>query len=494
MSSELLKQAFAALDAGRAEEATALLKDYLWRDPSDGVAYAALGVALSQVGQSEAALEAMEQAHYLRPLDARVLYNYGLVLAAAGDAKAARVRFAAALKVDPNYDRASRCLAQLESRTSRTALPESFPNAEGPERTLALSLHEPAPEEAIADAVFVEELPPDPDLAPETLIREEVAVPANGKYGPEPYFGSAQAFLETEPPRRPAVEEPVPAPAPEARPAPRVAHTPMAATLARTASAPPKSPPPPPITKPPKPPSRLGTGLMLVGSTAALAAALAYVLWPSPSSSSAAAPGNRPAAGPTTPRIEPGRMRGGDFAGANLQKQKLVSEDLQDARLVRADLSATDLTDANLMGVDATDAFFRGTNLTRAKLLRANLERADLEGAYLRGADLSGAKLPSARLAGAYVHSATLSAADLSRADLQRAKLTDARLDSAKLMGADLRGANLQGADLSNAFMDGARLQGAQYDASTLWPIGFDPAEEKAVLVAGSGAAAGERR
>ena len=96
-----LHKAFEALESGRPQEAAALLRDYLWRDPEDPVVYAGLGVALSQLGDTVSAVEALERAHYLRPQDARILYNYGLVLEAAGRPREARVRFAAALKLDP---------------------------------------------------------------------------------------------------------------------------------------------------------------------------------------------------------------------------------------------------------------------------------------------------------------------------------------------------------------------------------------------------------
>jgi uncharacterized protein YjbI with pentapeptide repeats len=50
-------------------------------------------------------------------------------------------------------------------------------------------------------------------------------------------------------------------------------------------------------------------------------------------------------------------------------------------------------------------------------------------------------------------------------------------LKNAKLINTRLAGADLSGADLT-----GAKLTGAQYDATTIWPAGFDPIAAGAVL------------
>ncbi len=59
-----------------------------------------------------------------------------------------------------------------------------------------------------------------------------------------------------------------------------------------------------------------------------------------------------------------------------------------------------------------------------------------------------------------------------------RRDLTEADLTEANLRKADLRGANLLRASLADAV-----LLGARYDASTTWPVGFDPKAHGAILV-----------
>ena len=88
---------------------------------------------------------------------------------------------------------------------------------------------------------------------------------------------------------------------------------------------------------------------------------------------------------------------------------------------------------------------------------------ADLTNAHLSGTTLLGAKLVRGVLKGA----------DLTKADLRSALLTGANLQGAKLQGANLTGAELTGADLTNAL----------YDATTHWPVGFDPQKHGALLV-----------
>jgi Pentapeptide repeats (8 copies) len=69
---------------------------------------------------------------------------------------------------------------------------------------------------------------------------------------------------------------------------------------------------------------------------------------------------------------------------------------------------------------------------------------------------------------GTLVENAQLQGADLKKADLTNANLGG----STQLQGARLRGAKLEG----------AILEGAEYDADTVFPIGFDPHQRKTVL------------
>ncbi|HTE21389.1 MAG TPA: tetratricopeptide repeat protein, partial [Armatimonadota bacterium] len=111
-----LESALQALDERRPQDAAAVLRDHLWRDPTDAVGYAVLGVSLAQLGDTESALEALEHAHYLHPNNTRILFNYGLALESAGRPRDARIRLAAAVRLDPDYEPARLHLARLETQ------------------------------------------------------------------------------------------------------------------------------------------------------------------------------------------------------------------------------------------------------------------------------------------------------------------------------------------------------------------------------------------
>jgi uncharacterized protein YjbI with pentapeptide repeats/membrane protein implicated in regulation of membrane protease activity len=164
-------------------------------------------------------------------------------------------------------------------------------------------------------------------------------------------------------------------------------------------------------------------------------------------------------------------------------------------------LPHTALAGAMLTGARLEGALLSGANLEGADLFKANLRAADLEAANLRGAGLLlanlndtvlwGANMEGARLYGAVLEGAALKGANLRGAGLTGANLKDAGLHSAVLAGADLTGANLEGAGLDGANLEGANLDGASlkgavllnavYDASTIWPAGFDVAGQGAV-------------
>ena len=109
-----------------------------------------------------------------------------------------------------------------------------------------------------------------------------------------------------------------------------------------------------------------------------------------------------------------------------------------------------------------------GVNLSGANMVSVNLSGADLRTSDLSHADLYGANLSGANLFGAYLFGADLRKADLSEADLRKTFL-----GKTDLRGADLRTANL----------DSVLLDGAWCDADTMWPKGFDPEANGALLV-----------
>lgn len=64
---------------------------------------------------------------------------------------------------------------------------------------------------------------------------------------------------------------------------------------------------------------------------------------------------------------------------------------------------------------------------------------------------------------------------------MPRGELRAAALPLALLEAADLRGARLQNADLTGACLADADLTEAEFNAQTLWPTGFAPADHGAV-------------
>ena len=116
-----------------------------------------------------------------------------------------------------------------------------------------------------------------------------------------------------------------------------------------------------------------------------------------------------------------------------------------------------------------------------------DLRRADFSGQQLEGIDFSDCDLREADLSGADLYWAFAFRANFGDAILRNARLSGANLVQASFRNADLRGArisydnlgggpNLVGADFSRALLDGAGLDGCEYDDTTIFPDGFDPA------------------
>ncbi|MBN1878098.1 MAG: pentapeptide repeat-containing protein [Anaerolineae bacterium] len=101
---------------------------------------------------------------------------------------------------------------------------------------------------------------------------------------------------------------------------------------------------------------------------------------------------------------------------------------------------------------------------------------------------LAGAELTQIYLAGVNMAWVNLAEACLMRGNLAWVNLAWANLEDANLFGADLfltdlGRACLVGANLQAANLFGADLAQAEYDASTQWPIGFDPVAAGAIEV-----------
>jgi hypothetical protein len=120
-----------------------------------------------------------------------------------------------------------------------------------------------------------------------------------------------------------------------------------------------------------------------------------------------------------------------------------------------------------------------GGDPRQVSLRSVRLDGVDLSDRNMSGVDLSHASLRKSVLAGTRLAGARLNYADLTGADLKNADLTGASLVDTHLWKADLRGANLSACGTAGS----ANLRRALYDATTLWPPGFDPTMAGALAV-----------
>jgi predicted O-linked N-acetylglucosamine transferase (SPINDLY family) len=99
----------AALDAyrlGRLDQAEAILRRAVAKDPRDADALNVLGVVLSQLGKAEQARFALERSLAVRPDNPATLANLGNALLLAGESAAARGAFERALALSPDLETA----------------------------------------------------------------------------------------------------------------------------------------------------------------------------------------------------------------------------------------------------------------------------------------------------------------------------------------------------------------------------------------------------
>jgi uncharacterized protein YjbI with pentapeptide repeats len=181
-------------------------------------------------------------------------------------------------------------------------------------------------------------------------------------------------------------------------------------------------------------------------------------------------------------RLMKTNLAGIEVPGIDLRSSELAETQLQGAEMAGAQLQGAYLAGTRLTGTTLTSARLDGATLTSAclddaTLTSAHLNEADLSCAHLRTVDAA-----DVQLQGAYLAGAELQGAYLAGAHLQRADFSGALMEGANLHGAQLDDANLRGTQLQNANLTLARLTGAVYDASTVWPAGFDATGAGAVL------------
>ena len=108
------------MKAGRYADAVAVLRKAVVVDPNDDNLWRILGGALSNVGESQAALDAFSQAIAIAPNVARNHFNLGVALEQLGRYEDAKTCYRAAIGRDPAY-----ILAQQRLNNLETAYPES---------------------------------------------------------------------------------------------------------------------------------------------------------------------------------------------------------------------------------------------------------------------------------------------------------------------------------------------------------------------------------
>lgn len=377
-----------ALAMNRPREAVILAQDALRHQPHDPGLHAALGIALCCVQEVEAALAAIERAHYLAPSDPRILYNYGLILEKIGRPSEARERLYAAVKLDPGYERALLHLAQL---------PPAYP-------TNHRELPDPGP--GIRDA----ELRLDTRLPGQELLEPTAG---SGKAETAPYPSPAQPTAVT-----PWWQQSA------ARRLFLVGGMITSGALLFSAA-------------------NHSAG----GSVSSFVPPVANAVESRPGVVRNDMNSAR-LAGSSFPGVDFNGvdLRNADLTQANLRGATFCKADLRNTRLGQSIMIGTTLKEANLEG-----AYLVGANLWNADLRNANLRKAYLKAGKLGRAQLENAKLPEAVLSYTDLSAAALRNADFTGASLRGADLSRADLRGTCLNGADLRFARLGEADLTGA-------------------------------------------
>lgn len=116
-----LTQGQKLIDAGRYQEAIAVLEQAVAQDSLNASAHLSLGVARSYAGDRDGAVAAFQHTLALDPAKSNAHYNLGAIYAAEKNLEAAETHFRAAVDADPRYGKAHLELAELLRRSSRCA-------------------------------------------------------------------------------------------------------------------------------------------------------------------------------------------------------------------------------------------------------------------------------------------------------------------------------------------------------------------------------------
>ena len=156
------------------------------------------------------------------------------------------------------------------------------------------------------------------------------------------------------------------------------------------------------------------------------------------------------------------------------QREAMLAESIRERDELMGKIRSDGVDVWNSMDHRVRDRFdLRGIDLSRAELHKLGMSRRDLKNANFAGSKLLLGEMWSGQFQNANFSKADLTRCDLRNSNLEGANFTDADLSAANLCDTRLSGTNFTGATLKDTM-----LEKAQFDATTVFPIGFTPPDE----------------
>ncbi|MET8871826.1 pentapeptide repeat-containing protein [Nocardia sp. NPDC004604] len=175
-----------------------------------------------------------------------------------------------------------------------------------------------------------------------------------------------------------------------------------------------------------------------------------------------------------------GRRSGDD--PVDLSSTCLTGANWTNAKLVNVNLDFAILPYSRFNNATFDRHGIRGANFYRSQFAYADLEGSTIEYSTLEKASLDGANLNGARFS-----DDVMSGCDLSRASLVRGRIIESDISNCNLLRTNLKDAELRNSNLKGTRFDWpkppapalnlstAKFDNVQYDATTIWPSGFQP-------------------
>jgi len=166
----------AALKAGDADAALGHFQSATEQTPTDGPAWAGLGMALCQLRRLPEGIEALQQAVSLSPAAAAGHYNLGYALQQAGRSEEALASYRRTIALDPNHARAATAIEKLTP--ADPVAPVAVPPVEMPEFPTEGLGGLAAGQTAPTRAEMTESMQPPPAVRPPREERDSGGTPA----------------------------------------------------------------------------------------------------------------------------------------------------------------------------------------------------------------------------------------------------------------------------------------------------------------------------